>query len=109
MPLYQTVSTMITIILGAIAFGSLTMGYFLCPTRVIEWVISATATLLLFFPGLVQWISNIDVPIIIIDGIGIGLWVVVYFMQKIRIRKDSTLTLPIHERRQLKKAEAAAV
>jgi hypothetical protein len=32
--------------------------------------------------------------------------VLVYFMQKIRIRKDPTLTLPIDERKKLKIAAA---
>jgi type IV secretory pathway TrbD component len=48
------------------------------------------------------------VPTFLIDAFGIGLWVAVYFMQKARIRKDPTLTLPIHERQQLKTKTAAA-
>jgi len=41
-----------------------------------------------------------------VDAAGIGLWVLVFFMQKIRIRKNPTLTLPIHERKKLKHAAA---
>jgi TRAP transporter 4TM/12TM fusion protein len=108
MPWYQVVSTMITIVLGTIAFGSLTMGYFLCPTNIIEWIISAVATLILFFPHLIKWIVGFEMPTFIVDGLGIALWVVVFFMQKVRIRRNPTLTLPIHERQALKKAKASA-
>jgi TRAP-type uncharacterized transport system fused permease subunit len=105
MPWYQVISTMITIVLGTIAFGSLTMGYFLCPTKVWEWIIAAVATLILFFPHLVTWALNIDVPTFLVDAAGIGLWVVVYFLQKIRIKKDPTLTLPTEERKRLRNEE----
>jgi TRAP transporter 4TM/12TM fusion protein len=107
-PWFQVIITWITIILGTVAFGSLTMGYFLCGTTVLEWIICAIATLLLFFPGLVHWAFNLDVPTFIIDAVGIGLWVLVYFMQKARIRRDPSLTLPIHERQQMKSTAASA-
>jgi TRAP-type uncharacterized transport system fused permease subunit len=112
MPAYQVISTWITIILGTIAFASLTMGYFLCGMTIPEWIIAAVSTLLLFFPHLVNWmVFWIDLPTIAIDLFGIVLWIVVFFMQKRRIRKDPTLTLPIEERQRLKrekKAKAAA-
>ena len=108
MPWYQVISTMITIILGTIAFGSLTMGYFLCPTNILEWVICAVATLILFFPHMIMAVTGIDVPTFIVDASGIGLWVLVYFMQKIRIRRDPTLILPIEERQKLKKEKSTA-
>ena len=47
-------------------------------------------------------------PTFIVDASGIGLWVLVYFMQKIRIRRDPTLILPIEERQKLKKEKSAA-
>lgn len=94
-----------TITLGTIAFGSLTMGYLLCSTNVVEWLIFAAATALLFFPQLLT--SLVPVPDLVADGVGVGLWVLVYFMQKVRIKKDPTLTLPIGERNELK-AQAAA-
>jgi TRAP transporter 4TM/12TM fusion protein len=103
---YQVISTMVTIVLGTIAFGSLTMGYFLCPTTVFEWVVSAVATVLLFFPGLVLWATGVDVPHLVVDAIGIGLWVVVFFLQKLRIRRDPSLLLSIDERRKLKRKPA---
>jgi TRAP transporter 4TM/12TM fusion protein len=102
MPWYQVISTMITIILGTIAFGSLTMGYFLCPTNILEWIICAVATLILFFPHMIMAITGIDAPTFAVDAAGIGLWVLVFFMQKFRIRNNPTLTLPIHERKKLK-------
>jgi len=102
MPWYQVISTMITIILGTIAFGSLTMGYFLCPTSILEWMICAVATLILFFPHMIMAITGIDAPTFVVDAAGIGLWVLVFFMQKFRIRNNPTLTLPIHERKRLK-------
>jgi TRAP-type uncharacterized transport system fused permease subunit len=100
-PWWEVCLDWFTIILGTFAFGSLTMGYFLCGTTIIEWVIFALATLLLFFPKIVPWIIGIPVPILIVDMVGIGLWAVVYFSQKIRIRKDPTLALPIDQRRKL--------
>ena len=105
MPWYQVISTWFTIILGTIAFGSLTMGYLLCPTKIIEWIICAVATILLFFPRIVPWITGMEIPTILVDAVGIGLWAVVFFMQKVRIRKDPTLTLPIDERRRIKAAK----
>lgn len=100
-PWWEVCLDWFTIILATFAFGSLTMGYFLCGTTVFEWIVFAIATLLLFFPKIVPWVTGLPIPILIVDMIGIGLWAVVYFSQKIRIRKDPSLTLPIHERRNL--------
>jgi TRAP-type uncharacterized transport system fused permease subunit len=108
MPWYQVISTWITIILGTIAFGSLTMGYFLCPLTVVEFVISAVATLILFFPHAVTWAIGTDLPTYLVDAVGIVLWVLVYYTQKIRIRRDPSLILPLDDRKRLKKAAAAA-
>ncbi|MCP4747490.1 MAG: TRAP transporter fused permease subunit [Desulfobacteraceae bacterium] len=103
---FQVISTWVTVILGTIAFGSVTMGYFLCGTTIAEWIVCAVATVLLFFPKIVNLISGLDLPTILIDGIGIGLWVLIYFKQKVRIHKDPSLTLPIHEREKLRSAPA---
>ncbi len=108
MPWYQVISTWTTIVLGTIAFGSLTMGYFLCPTTILEWVVYAVATLLLFFPKLLIWAVGVDMPVIIVDFIGIGLWAAVFFMQKARIKKDPSLLHPIYQRQADKKAKAMA-
>ena len=106
-PWADQILAIITITLGTIAFGSVTMGYFLCPTNVLEWLVAAAATALLFFPQLLS--SWTPVPKIGADLIGIGLWVLVYFSQKMRIRKDPTLTLPLDERKKLKQATKEAV
>jgi len=106
MPWYAVISTGITIVLGTIAFGSLTMGYFLCGMNIVEWIICAVATLALFFPHVVDWaIGFVDIPTLLIDISGIGLWAIVYVMQKIRIRSNPDLTLPIGQR--MAKAHAA--
>ena len=94
----------ITITLGTIAFGSLTMGYMLCPTTWYEWIVFAAATALLFFPGLLH--SWTPVPKLGADFIGIGLVAVVYLSQKARIKKDPTLTLSIDKRHALQEAAA---
>jgi TRAP transporter 4TM/12TM fusion protein len=102
-PWYQILMSYFTIILGTIAFGSLTMGYFLCPTNILEWCIAAASTMLLFFPEILS--DPTPLPKIAVDFIGIGLWGVIYAMQKIRIKANPSLTLPIHQR---KPAKAAA-
>ena len=103
-PWYEIALTWLTIFLGTIAFGSLTMGYFLCPTTVFEWIIAAFATAILFFPEIIS--SWTPLPKIAVDLIGIGLWALIYLMQKIRIKADPSLTLPIHERQEMKEAAA---
>ena len=92
------------------------MGYFLCPTKVVEWIIAAVATVLLFFPGLLPWFVDLfssgkatgsdDWLKLTADLIGIGLWALIYGMQKVRIKADPSLTLPIHERQEMKEAAA---
>jgi len=101
---HEIIMAYITITLGTIAFGSLTMGYLVCPTNIIEWIIMAIATALLFFPGLLH--SWAPIPDFMVDFIGIALWALVWFMQKLRVKKDPTLTLPLDERKKLKEAAA---
>jgi len=96
----------ITITLGTIAFGSLTMGYMLCATTILEWFIFAVATTLLFFPALLVSVTGLSEAKYFADFIGMALWGVVYLMQKARIKRDPTLTLPIEERRRLRRAAA---
>ncbi|RJX30465.1 MAG: TRAP transporter fused permease subunit [Desulfarculus sp.] len=105
-PWYDVILDMITIVLGTIAFGSLTMGYMLCPTSIVEWFIFALATLLLFFPQAFPLITGLKVHPTIVDLLGVALWVLVYFMQKFRIKRNPSLTLPITERRRLKERTA---
>ena len=42
--------------------------------------------------------------VMVVDGLGIALWGFVYLLQRMRIRKDPTLTLPKHERQKLAQA-----
>ena len=95
----QIVMAYVTITLGTIAFSSLTMGYLLCPTNVLEWLMMLVATALLFFPVLLPFL-----PKLAVDLIGIGFWAGVVILQKVRIKEDPTLTLPIQERMKLKEA-----
>ncbi len=99
----EIVMTFLTITMATIAFGSLTMGYLSCGMSIIEWVIMAVATVILFFPDIVHTVG-ISLPSLVVDALGIGLWGTVFLLQKIRIRKDPTLTLPIHERKALQGA-----
>ena len=92
--------TWVTIALATVAFGSLTMGYLSCGMNIPEWIIMAVATVILFFPGLVHAVG-IHVPELAVDGFGIVLWAAVFLLQRARIRRDPTLTLPIHERKKL--------
>ncbi|MFH1060161.1 MAG: TRAP transporter permease [Pseudomonadota bacterium] len=101
----QIVFAWATIILGTIAFGSLTMGYMLCPMTIVEWLIMASASALLFFPYLIAF--HDAVPRWVADVLGIGLWVLVYFIQKFRIKRNPDLTMPIDQRREMRKHKEA--
>ncbi len=103
---YQIILTWITIILGTVAFSSLTMGYLLCPMALGEWIVLAFATALLFFPKLLSWVTFLDFPTFVADLLGIGLWLIVFALQKVRIRKNPNLILPLDERRALKRNKA---
>ena len=68
-----------TILLGTIAFGSLTMGYFVCGMTITEWIITAVATLILLFPKIIHWATpTVELPSLAVDGVGIALWILVY-------------------------------
>jgi len=106
---YEVVMAFITIALATVAFGSLTMGYLACGMNIVEWIIMAVATLVLFFPGIIHWATPmIDLPSLVVDGLGIVLWLTVFLMQKARIRANPTLTLPIHEQKRLRAERKAA-
>ena len=85
------------------------MGYLACGMNVLEWVIMAVATLILFFPEIIHWATpTVDLPTLAVDGLGIVLWAVVFLMQKARIRRKPSLTLPLHEQKALRKAARTA-
>ena len=69
-------SSMFSAVLGTLAFSALTMGYFIRKTNLIEWLILAVSTVLLYWPTLIT------------DGAGLLLVAVVYFSQKARNRRD---------------------
>ena len=98
----EIVMTYITCFLGTITFSSLTMGYFLCPTNIVEWLVAAAGTVLLLFPMVLQALTPWHLPDLLIDFIAIGFFLAVYFSQKMRIKRDPTLILPLAERMALK-------
>lgn len=100
---FEIFMTYLTCALGTITFSALTMGYLICPTNVIEWIVAAVGTVLLLFPMVFGKITGLELPGIVVDFIAIGLFVAVYLMQKMRIRKDPSLLLPLAERLALKK------
>jgi TRAP transporter 4TM/12TM fusion protein len=66
----QVFSSMFSAVLGTMAFSALTMGFLLRRTSLVEWVILAAATVLLYWPGYLT------------DGAGLVLVAAVFFMQK---------------------------
>lgn len=103
----QIVSTFLTCILGTITFSMVTMGYFKCPTNILEWTIAAVGTIILLFPRVVPGITGMEIPILAIDFTAICFFILVYVLQTLRIRKNPTLVLPLAERRRLKKLKTA--
>ncbi|HDR14805.1 MAG TPA: TRAP transporter permease [Desulfobacteraceae bacterium] len=97
--------TYLTCALGTVTFSMLTMGYFICATSVFEWIVAALGTVLLLFPHIVYRTLGLPIPELLVDLIAISFFIAVYLMQKYRIKKDPTLTLPITERRKLGKKE----
>ena len=70
---------MFSAILGTIAFSALTMFFLIRKTNIIEWLLLAAGTILLYWPTLIT------------DGAGLVLVVLVVFMQKARNKKDLQL------------------
>jgi TRAP transporter 4TM/12TM fusion protein len=94
--------TYLTTFLGIISFSTISMGYFLCPTNILEWLLGVLGTVLLLFPRLLPGVTGLEIPVRLVDVLAIGLFVLVYVLQKIRIAKDPNLTLPLEERRNLR-------
>ncbi|NNF40803.1 MAG: TRAP transporter permease, partial [Woeseiaceae bacterium] len=74
-------SSMFSALLGTLAFSALTMGYFIRKTNLIEWLILAVATVLLYWPTLIS------------DGAGLVLVAIVYISQKARNKRDEAAGL----------------
>lgn len=73
---FSVFSSIFSAFLGTIAFSALTMGYLIRRTNIIEWVLLAPATLLLYWPTFIT------------DGAGLVLVAIVYFSQKMRNKKE---------------------
>ena len=50
---FQVFSSMFSAILGTMAFAALTMAFFIRKTSILEWLVLAVATLLLYWPTFV--------------------------------------------------------
>jgi TRAP-type uncharacterized transport system fused permease subunit len=61
-----------------IAFSALMMGYWIRRTSVLEWLLLAPATLLLYWPTFLT------------DGVGIVIVVLVWYMQKRKNKLDNS-------------------
>jgi len=72
----KVVSSMFSAVLGTLAFSALTMGFWIRKTNLIEWLVLAVATVLLYWPTLVT------------DAAGLLLVAAVWMSQKARNRRD---------------------
>ena len=72
---FAVFSSMFSAFLGTMAFAALTMVFFIRKTTIVEWLVLAAATLLLYWPGFLT------------DGSGLVLVGLVYLSQKY-LRKD---------------------
>jgi len=77
--LIKVFSSMFSAILGTIAFSALTMFYLIRKTSIIEWLLLAVGTLLLYWPTLIT------------DGAGLVLVALVFMMQNTKNKKDLQL------------------
>ena len=79
---HRIFSSMFSAILGTIAFSSLTMFYLIRKTNVLEWVLLAAGTVLLYWPGFIT------------DGLGLLLVAAVYLSQRARNKNDALKAAP---------------
>ena len=98
--------TYLTCALGTITFSALTMGYLICPTNILEWLVAAAGTVLLLFPHVLYDSLGVNIPALAVDFIAIGLFVLVYLVQKYRIKKNPALLGPVHNRKKIKEVQA---
>lgn len=75
----QIFMSFLSAILGTLAFSALTMGYLIRRTTIVEWIIFAVATILLYWPTLVS------------DLVGLALVAVVIVMQKAKNKRAAAL------------------
>jgi TRAP transporter 4TM/12TM fusion protein len=75
-PFYQAIPTIVTAVLGIFCLATAVEGYFVTPTKIYERLILLGAALLLLKPGLLS------------DGIGLGVLILIYLLQKAREKKQ---------------------
>lgn len=80
---FRIFSSFFSAILGTVAFSGLTMGYWIRRTSILEWLLLAPATLLLYWPT------------ILTDVVGILLVALVWFMQKKKNERDGAAGTPV--------------
>ncbi|MBE0598587.1 MAG: TRAP transporter fused permease subunit [Desulfuromonadales bacterium] len=82
----MVISSFVSAILGTIAFSALTMFYWVRRTSILEWLILAVATVLLYWPT------------VFTDAVGLALVAIVWFLQRTKNKRDLvTLNLPVQE------------
>ena len=74
---FRVFSSFFSAFLGTIAFSSLTMFYWIRRTSVVEWLLLAPATLLLYWPTFLT------------DGLGVAIVALVWFMQKMKNKREA--------------------
>jgi TRAP transporter 4TM/12TM fusion protein len=79
---FRIFSSFFSAFLGTIAFSSLTMGFWIRRTSIIEWILLAPATVLLYWPTFLT------------DGIGVAIVALVWFMQKAKNKRDQNMINP---------------
>ena len=80
---FQIFSSMFSAFLGTMAFSALTMLYLIRKTNLLEWLLLAGATVLLYWPGFLT------------DGAGLAVVGVVYALQKFRNSRDEARAAPV--------------
>lgn len=73
---FRIFSSFFSAFLGTIAFSALMMGFWIRRTSVVEWLLLAPATLLLYWPTFLT------------DGIGLIIVALVWYMQKSKNKRD---------------------
>jgi TRAP transporter 4TM/12TM fusion protein len=81
---FRVFSSFFSAFLGTIAFSSLTMFYWIRRTSILEWLLLAPATLLLYWPTFLT------------DGIGVAIVALVWFMQKSKNKRDAAAGIAHH-------------
>ncbi len=76
---FEIAMSFISATLGTLAFSSLTMGYLIRRTSLVEWIIFAVATVLLYWPT------------VITDFAGLALVSIVYMMQRAKNKRQALI------------------